>query len=459
MELVLLSGGSGKRLWPLSNESRSKQFLKVLKSDEGFYESMVQRVWRQISQAGLSKSTIIATGKSQVDILKNQLDQDIPMVIEPERRDTFPAIALSASFLYSVRGINLDEIITVLPVDPFVDIDFFVHLKKLEKVLHTTSAQLALVGVKPTYPSSKYGYIIPEGEAIGDPSYIMVNHFVEKPDEKYAEHLIEKKALWNCGVFSFKLQFLISLLQKLSLPIQYEELKNQYHRIPKNSFDFEVVEKTSEIVALSYEGSWKDLGTWNTLTDEMSTNQIGKGVLCNDSENTHLVNELDIPVAVLGISDAIIAVSPDGILVADKNASPQIKSLISTINQRPMYEERRWGWYKVLDYMKYDNGQEVLTRRIGIKSGQNISYHRHLKRSEIWNVMNGEGFLIINEQIRTVVPGSLIEIPIGTSHAIKANTDLEIIEIQKGSELEEEDVHRMFLDWDDIISYCNLIKG
>lgn len=130
MELILLSGGSGKRLWPLSNDSRSKQFLKVLPNNSNEeLQSMVQRVWEQLEQTNLSASTVIATSKSQVDMIQNQLGNQVPLIIEPERRDTFPAIALAATYLYSVKGTNLEEVMAVLPVDPYVETSFLKKLK------------------------------------------------------------------------------------------------------------------------------------------------------------------------------------------------------------------------------------------------------------------------------------------------------------------------------------------
>ncbi|MFX3660517.1 MAG: sugar phosphate nucleotidyltransferase, partial [Ectobacillus sp.] len=341
MKLVLLSGGSGKRLWPLSNDARSKQFLKVLENKNGELQSMVQRVWEQLGNVGLADSAVIATSKSQVDMIQSQLGQDVPIIIEPMRRDTFPAIALASVYLYSVEGIRLDEVVAVLPVDPYVEDRFFHRVKDLEETVLASGADLALIGVEPTYPSAKYGYIVPASKS-SDSGYLRVSHFTEKPTEEKAAELIKQGALWNCGVFAFKLDYMISLLKEKGLPIQYEELLKQYERLPKISFDYEVVEKTKHIVVLPYDGYWKDLGTWNTLTEEMATEQIGKGIIA-DSENTHLINELDIPVTVLGVSNAIVAVSPDGILVADKEKSPKIKELVNDFDQRPMYEERRWG--------------------------------------------------------------------------------------------------------------------
>jgi len=456
VDLILLSGGSGKRLWPLSNDSRSKQFLKVL--DNGTYlESMVQRVWGQLEMVQLNESTVITTSKSQVDMIHSQLGNHIPLIIEPERRDTFPAIALAATYLYSIKGTGLEEVVGVLPVDPYVDNSFFDRIKDLEDTLTISGADLALMGVKPTYPSAKYGYIVPTQDTESD--YIQVNHFREKPSEKEAEDLIDQNALWNCGVFAFKLQYIIDLLLDKGFPIQYEELLKQYQGFEKVSFDYEIVEKAEKIVALPYSGSWKDLGTWNTLTEEMGTNQIGKGIISDDSSNTHLVNELDLPVTVLGIKDAVVAASPDGILVTDKAVSPRIKEVLKGFDQRPMYGERRWGWYKVLDYTKFEEGHEVLTKRIGVKAGKNLSYQKHYARSEVWTIIKGEGEFALNDEIRNVKPGDFLEIPIEAKHGIRANTDLEFIEVQTGSQLIEEDIVHIFNTWEEVERNCKpLVK-
>ncbi|MEH7409938.1 sugar phosphate nucleotidyltransferase [Priestia megaterium] len=450
MKLVLLSGGSGKRLWPLSNDTRSKQFLKVLEGRDGQKESMVQRVWNQIEAVGLNESTVIATSKLQRDMIRGQVGTDIPLIIEPERRDTFPAIALAASYLHSEEKASEDEIVVVLPVDPYVEDGFFERVKDLESVLRDSKADLALMGVTPTYPSSKYGYIVPEGKVQGD-SYFTVNCFTEKPSEEAAVGLINQRALWNCGVFAFRLGYLLQILQEKKLPLQFEMLHKEYTTLPKISFDYEVVEKASHIVALPYDGYWKDLGTWNTLTEEMATSQIGKGVLTDDSANTHLVNELDIPVTVLGVKDVVVAASPDGILVADKASSPKIKEIIGDWNYPPMYEERLWGWSRVLDYAKYDEETEMVTKRIHISKGKNSTYHYHNLRDEVWTIVRGEGELALDDYIRRVKAGDIIHLPAGKKHGIHALTDLEFIEVQTGKVISNEDSIRLIYEWNDVI--------
>ncbi|MFC0187287.1 sugar phosphate nucleotidyltransferase [Fictibacillus aquaticus] len=452
MKLVLLSGGSGKRLWPLSNDARSKQFLKVLENDFGEKESMVQRVWGQLSAAGLTSSTVIATSKAQVDMISSQLGKHSGVVVEPERRDTFPAIALAASYLYSEMMADPNEVMAVLPVDPYVETAFFHKIKELEQVIHESHANIALLGVKPTYPSEKYGYIVPDnGE---HETWMNVASFTEKPSTQQAEKLMNNNALWNCGVFAFRLGYILSLLAKKGFPMQYSELLPRYSELPDISFDYEVVEKEEHVVAVMYKGYWKDLGTWNTLTDEMKGNKLGAGMLSDDCVNTHLINELDIPVTVIGASNLVIAASPDGILVSDKEKSHYVKTLAKDLGHRPMYEERRWGWYKVLDFLKVEKDAEVLTKRIGVTAGQNLSYQTHDYRSEVWTIIKGIGEFALNDEIFQVKPGDVLQIPAGAKHGIRAITDMEIIEVQTGSQLIEEDIVRIYMSWDEVERHC-----
>jgi mannose-1-phosphate guanylyltransferase len=458
LKIVLLSGGSGKRLWPLSNDTRSKQFLKVLDGDNGEKQSMVQRVWAQLKAANLSNKAIIATSKMQRDMIQSQIGMDVPLIIEPERRDTFPAIALAASYLYSIDSVSEEEVISVLPVDPYVENGFFEKVKELENVVLNTNCDLALIGVTPTYPSSKYGYIIPK-MANATKSYLTVSHFTEKPSEEKAQELIKQNALWNCGVFSFKLKFVIDLLIEKGFPIHFDKLKKQYSNLPKISFDYEVVERAKKINVLPYHGEWKDLGTWNTLTEEMATRQIGKGIVTEDSINTHLINELDIPVTVLGVKDIVVAVSPDGILVTDKASSPKIKEVIRDINNPPMYEERIWGWSKVLDYAKYDDGQEMVTKRICIHKDKNSSYHYHNLRDEVWTIVRGEGELALDDTLTRVKTGDIIYLPAEKKHGIRALNDLEFIEVQTGLGISDNDFIRIYFDWEDVLKQIQNTKS
>ncbi|OPA80206.1 mannose-1-phosphate guanylyltransferase [Paenibacillus selenitireducens] len=453
MRLVLLSGGSGKRLWPLSNDARSKQFLKVLVNDKGQYESMIQRVWRQLQDAGLADHTLIATSSAQREIVFNQIEGHVNVVVEPDRRDTFAAIVLSALYMRAEQGMDANEVITVMPVDPFVEASFFDRIQDMESALNDASADLALIGVRPSYPAEIYGYIVPH-QSDGK-RYKRVNYFKEKPDEALATKLLQEHALWNCGVFSFRLSFILSILEKKGLPTDYHAFLAGYKQLNSNSFDYEVVEHTRRIIVLPFEGFWKDLGTWDTLTDEIENPVVGKGIIKNKDPHTcannHIVNELDIPVAVIGLSDVIVAASPDGILVSTKEASPQVKGIVHEFESKPMYVERRWGWYRIIDFYQSEDGLEVNTRRIQIKAGKNLSYHTHHHRKELWTILRGEAQVMIGDQLLSVKACDTIQIDAGIGHAMKAITDLEFIEVQMGHDITEQDITRIFLEWKDIL--------
>ncbi len=459
MKLILLSGGSGQRLWPLSNDARSKQFLKLLPSaeigldGEPVLESMVQRVFRQLKEVGLANDMFIATNKAQIDMIQSQLGNEIQTLIEPFRRDTFPAIALAVTALLDVHHVSENETIVVIPVDPYVESDFFSKLRELQPALDKTQAELALIGIEPTFPSEKYGYIVPEQTDASINGIPKVKQFTEKPTEEYAEQLLKMNAYWNGGVFSFRAGYIREKLKERALPSTYKEIYSNYHKMPKISFDYEIVEKADTVVFLPYVGEWKDLGTWNTLTDQMAVQQVGNVWGCLDSINTHIINELDIPIAVLEVPNIVVAASPDGILITDKNASPRVKELMKGHEHRPMFEERRWGFYRVLDFIKIDDQTEVLTKRIGVHAGKNLSYQKHFKRSEVWTIISGTGEFLHNEVVMTVGPGTVLQIACGDRHGIKALTNLQLIEVQTGSELVEEDVVRLCMNWEDALKY------
>lgn len=220
MNIILLSGGSGKRLWPLSNDIRSKQFIKIFRTEDGEYESMVQRVYRQIKKVDPEATVTIATSKTQVSAIHNQLGEEVGISVEPCRRDTFPAIALATAYLVDKMGISLDESVVVCPVDPYVEDDYFEALKKLGEQADKGEANLVLMGIEPTYPSEKYGYVIPEGKE----ETSRVKTFKEKPSVDIAEQYIAQGALWNGGVFAYRLKYVMDIAHSLIDFTGYDDL-------------------------------------------------------------------------------------------------------------------------------------------------------------------------------------------------------------------------------------------
>ena len=315
MNIILLSGGSGKRLWPLSNDVRSKQFLKIFRKNDGTKESMIQRMYRMIKNVDPDGTITIATSEDQIPQIKGQLGDNVNISVEPNRLDTFPAIALASAYLKK-NGIRDDEVVIVCPVDPYVESDYFESLKELSE--EAGKSNLTLIGIEPTYPSEKYGYIIPSGKDYISP----VLEFKEKPTEEAAKKYIEKGALWNGGVFAFKLSYVLNIATTLFGTDSYDELFQKYATLKKISFDYAVVEKEPSISVIRFGGSWKDLGTWNTLTESMDEPVTGNAI-ARECDNTHVINELGIPVIAIGVNNAIIAATPDGILVSDKEKSPE----------------------------------------------------------------------------------------------------------------------------------------
>ena len=437
MNIILLSGGSGKRLWPLSNDVRSKQFLKIFTREDGTRESMAQRMYRMIKEVSPDSTITIATSESQIPQIKAQLGENVGISIEPSRKDTFPAIALATAYL-KAQGIKTSESIVVCPVDPYVDIDYFECLKRLSD--EAGKANLTLMGIEPTYPSEKYGYIIPTSSN----TVSTVKEFKEKPTIDIAKEYIKQGALWNGGVFAFRLSYLLDISIKLLGTDDYRTLYNIYDSLQKISFDYAVVEKEKSINVVRFKGQWKDLGTWNTLSESMVDLTSGNATT-DDCNNTHVINELGIPLIALGISNAVIAATPDGILISDKDSSPKLKDYVES--NRPMYEKRGWGEYKVLDYKAHQNGQNSLVKELIIQSGKHISYQRHKHRMEIWIFTEGTGELIIDGDTRVVNRGDVAVIKAGMKHAIRATSGLHIIEVQIGDELSEDDIERLDWDW------------
>lgn len=451
MQIILLSGGSGKRLWPLSNNIRSKQFLKLLPTLDGYRESMVQRVARQLRESGLDAELTIATSSIQKDVIVNQLGSQVCVVTEPERRDTFPAIALACSYLAYEKNCSDSETVIVMPCDPYTESGYFEAIDKMASAVEGNVAELVLMGIKPTYPSSKYGYVVPQIAAdasclSNDGRIKPVSRFTEKPTEESAKKLIDEGAFWNGGVFAFRLGYMKEIVGKYVSSKLFTEIRSSYGKLPKISFDYEVAEKAKSVAVVPFSGKWKDLGTWNTLTEELGDETVGN-VVMSESMNTHIVNELELPIMCIGTNNLVVAASHDGILVSEKSKCEIIKSFADKLQHRPMYEERRWGEYKVIDEIECPDGHRTLTKQLVVRAGKNISYQVHKHRDEVWTFIDGDGLLVLNGEVSKVSRGVTVHIKKGTLHAVKAQSDLRFIEVQSGDWLVEEDIERFEWSW------------
>jgi len=451
MNIILLSGGSGKRLWPLSNDIRSKQFIKLFKDKDGNYESMVQRVYRQIKTVDKGADILIATSKSQVSAIHNQLWNEheqmesdgqskaagsVSVSVEPARRDTFPAILLAVSYLVDVKHKDPSEPVVICPVDPYVDDSYYEAVKSLEEYVEKDTAKITLMGIEPSYPSSKYGYIIPASKD----ELAQVRSFKEKPDEETAKGYLTQGALWNAGVFAFRMSYLLDRAKELLPNTGYDDLFSRYDTLPKISFDYAVLEKEPSIQTIRYRGDWKDVGTWNMISEVMADQTKGHVITDETCENTNVVNELDIPMLVLGARDMIIAASSDGILVSDKIRSAHMKPYVEKIGGEVHYAEKSWGTYRVID-IHHDKESMIgsMSVRVDITAGNRLKYHSHELRDEVWTVLSGKGKTIVDGMEQTVKAGDVVSVAAGCRHTIIAETDLSLMEIQVGEEISKSD--------------------
>jgi mannose-1-phosphate guanylyltransferase (GDP) len=437
MNIVLLSGGSGKRLWPLSNDIRSKQFIKIFKNADGSYESMVQRVYRQIRKVDAEATVTIATSKTQVSAIHNQLGEEVGISVEPCRRDTFPAIALATAYLVDVQGVSPEESVVVCPVDPYVEDDYFEALKKLSAQADKGEANLVLMGIEPTYPSEKYGYIIPDSSE----ETASVSTFREKPTAEVAAEYIRQGALWNGGVFAYKLKYVLNKAHELIDFKDYQDLFEKYDTLTKISFDYAVVEKEDQIQVMRFAGQWKDLGTWNTLTEAMEEGSVGQAMMNENCQNVHVINELNVPILAMGLHDVVISASPEGILVSDKEQSSYIKPFVDEIDQQIMFAEKSWGSFRVLDVE-----DESLTIKVTLNAGHSMNYHSHQNRDEVWVVTSGNGRTIVDGMEQPVKAGDVVTMQAGCRHTIIAGSELKLVEVQLGKEISVHDKQKYVLE-------------
>ncbi len=437
MNIILLSGGSGKKLWPLSNDVRSKQFIKLFKNSRNEQESMIQRVYRQIMEIDAEVDVTVATSKSQASTVISQLGHRVGISVEPDRRDTFPAIILALEYLKDVKNVSLDESIVVCPVDLYADDSFFESFLDLAESASDNSDGITLLGTVPKEASTRYGYIVPQSKD----KLSAVSSFVEKPNAFTAARMIENGALWNAGVVSFRLGHVLEIAHSMLDYQGYDDLFSRYPQMPSVSFDRAVLEKEKGLKVLACDSRIRDLGTWAAITEMMPDAVIGKAVLSSSCRNVNVINDMDIPVLAIDLKDLVISASQQGILVTSKTESIDISPFVDHIGQTVMFAEKSWGSLKVLDV-----SDESMTIKLYIHAGKRMSYHSHEHRDEMWMIVSGEGKTVVDGMEQPVHPGDVITMEAGCRHTIKADTDLEVIEVQRGESIRTSDKKKYELE-------------
>ena len=255
--------------------------------------------------------------------------------------------------------------------------------------------------------------------------------------------LISKKnpTLWNGGVFAYKLSYVLDKAHELIDFTDYNDLFAKYETLTRISFDYAVVEKESSIEVMRFSGQWKDLGTWNTLTEAMEEPVIGEAVLNDKCEDVHVINELNVPVLAMGIKNAVICASAQGILVSDKEQSSYIKPFVDKIDDRIMFSEKSWGSYRVI---AVEEGS--MTVMVTLNPGHGMHYHSHKLRDEVWTVISGTGTALIDDETISVRPGDVLTMKAGQKHKVEAETELKIIEVQIGDEISVHDKVKYKID-------------
>ena len=440
MVIILLSGESGKRLWPLSNGVRSKQFIKCLKKEDGGYESMIQRTRRQINQVLPQAHITVVTSRSQASAVINQLGDEVDICAEPFHKDSFSAVSLAVNYLSDIRGMDGEECVAVCPADTFASQEYFALLQKMECSLHDKSADLCLTAITPTYPSGKYGYLfcdLTEKEN----NMKTLTGYIDRPQEKEAEKLIKEGALWNGGIFAAKLDFWKQMIAQKRGVCDFEELYAGYGTWAELSFENEIIQSAKQCAVFLYEGDWRTLGTWNTLTEAMEDPNVGNALFDDSCKNVHVVNELDVPVLCMGLCDVVISASPEGILVSDKTHSSYIGPYVEQIDQRIMFADKSWGSYRVLDAE-----DEAMTIKVTLNPGHSMNYHSHERRDEVWTIISGRGRTIVDGMEQPVRAGDVITMEAGCRHTIIADTELHMIEVQLGREISVHDKKKYELE-------------
>lgn len=462
---VILSGGSGTRLWPLSRAALPKQFLPLVSEN-----TMLQETIKRISKWDGINSPIVVCGNDHRFLVAEQLRElnisAKAIILEPVGRNTAPAIAAAALALLEESQADDEALMLVLPSDHVIgDVDAF------EKSVQNAAAaaragQLVTFGIKPNSPEIGYGYIQSGKSLINAVGCFEVSRFVEKPSLKIAEEYLESgDFFWNSGMFLFKPSVYLAELEKfrptivkqiqLAFEKSYQDLdfcrldEEAFTKSPSDSIDYAVMEQTNLAAVVPVDMGWNDVGSWAALWEVQGKDTDGnsiRGDVIIDAVQDSLIRAESRVVAAVGIKDMVIVETPDAVLVAHKDSAQDVKKIVDYLKRHNRSEQnlhtrvyRPWGWYESLEV-----GERFQVKRIMVKPGGKLSLQLHEKRAEHWVVVSGTALVTRNYKIETLTENQSTYIPIGVKHRLEnpASEPLHLIEVQSGSYLGEDDIVR-----------------
>ena len=458
---VIMCGGAGTRLWPVSRESMPKQFVPLVGKDSTF-----QQVLERIADPELFGRPIVITNTDFRFVVAEQLresDVEADIVLEPMRRDSGPAVAVSA-VLAAAR--DRDALVLVLAADHVIRKPDEFRAACQRAAAAAAEGRIVTFGIEPTHPATSYGYIRP-GEKLNGASARTVEAFVEKPDAATAANYVAQKYLWNSGNFLFHAATMLAEIERfepamaeaakaavdgLTRDLDFLRLAGEpFARAPKKSIDYAVMQRTKLAAVVPTDLGWSDIGSWSSVWDVLDHDAAGNAtdgpVVMLDSRNSLVHSEESVLTTVMGLDDVIVVSTADAVLVSARTKAEQVKELVEQLkahNHRAAIEHRRiyrpWGYYQDVDI-----APRYRVKRIVVKPGTKLSLQKHFHRSEHWVVVKGTAEITLGNDVRSVHENESVYIPIGSIHRLAnpGKIPLELIEVQVGSYLGEDDIVRL----------------